>query len=85
MGQVSDIKNGKTGVQEGSEKKAEKEDQKRKKISNLGRELAAERWALEREDLGPKLALMNPARHSTLPLEGGGGSLSAKRSAASSP
>ena len=45
---------------------------------------AAWRWAPGREDLGPELALMSLARHSTLPLEGGGGSLSAKRSAASS-
>ena len=84
LGRVLGVKNGKTGIQEGSEKKAEKEDEKRRKISNLGRELAAERRALGREDLGPELALISPARHSTLPLEGGGGSLSAKRSAASS-
>ena len=75
----------KKGGQEGSKDDVKKQGDKNREILSKPRRPAAERWAPGREDLGPKLALMNPARHSTLPLEGGGGFLSAKRSAASSP
>ena len=57
FGRVLGVKNGKTSVQEGSENKAEKEAEKNTKILPKGRELAAERWAPGREDLGPELAL----------------------------
>ena len=61
-------------VQEGIKIQAEKEDQKRCENFAGDAGSAAWRWAPGREDLGPELALMSSARHSTLPLEGGGGS-----------
>ena len=78
----------KKAFKRGSKSKPKKDEKRKanKKEYIAGRAgSAAGGWAPGREDLGAKRALMNLARHSTLPLEGGGGSLSAKRSAASSP
>ena len=54
-------------------KKYEKRKANKKENSAKLGGLAAGVMGSGREDLGPELALISPARHSTLPLEGGGG------------